>query len=376
MSNVFVFRPGAAPSAENVFNQWEALILAMKKVEGRKILEFDDSLQSPCSIPPEPNGRKWPMKDVMWAGFGPRPAKFRTEVVIESGAEFADLRMIGGQVTVISRTTVKAPISDFSDERDHVQIGLRDDCGNTHIVNQGGAPVFDLGNKSALFFVQNCLFGMSTPLVASTFPLIRHTGAESDLTINLLGLNQTGKDLVQSENGALVRFVAISGGAQVAADQSTITDKGRIAFAPIGRIQRQILPLPPEVAFGSQNVTKPNALIRCNGIAAFTQVLPKIRGKAEVTGEPEFTVGQSDNIFLYSGGQELIVAEVAGGRNLTVRPATGDTVDLFRGLVHIDPLGSRTFVSDGVSNWITTSLVRGRQPIFFPLSPDFGGLGT
>jgi hypothetical protein len=38
---------------DNVFNNWQDLVDAMKTVEGRKILEFDDSLVSPnpCEIP-------------------------------------------------------------------------------------------------------------------------------------------------------------------------------------------------------------------------------------------------------------------------------------------------------------------------------------
>src|SRR5215469_13044422 len=70
--NVFVFRPGAPlPLAPNVFNDWHLLMSAMSGVEGRKILEFDDSVVTPCEIPTG----TWPMKDVMWAGFGPRPGR-------------------------------------------------------------------------------------------------------------------------------------------------------------------------------------------------------------------------------------------------------------------------------------------------------------
>jgi integrase len=33
-----------------------------------RVLEFDDSIVTPCEIPPG----NWPMKDVVWAGLGPR----------------------------------------------------------------------------------------------------------------------------------------------------------------------------------------------------------------------------------------------------------------------------------------------------------------
>ena len=109
------------------------------------------------------------------------------------GHVFTNLRMIGGQITIVSKVMKPAPspISDFG-IRDHVQIGLRDDCGNTQIVNQGNVPMFDLKDKAAVFFVQNCLLGMPTPGIASSSLLIRHTGSQSLLILNLLGQNQTG----------------------------------------------------------------------------------------------------------------------------------------------------------------------------------------
>jgi hypothetical protein len=94
---LFVFRPGGMPG-DNVFTDWLSLMNAMSVVDGRKILEFDDSVTSPCKIPPG----QWTMKDVMWAGFGPRPGVPRTTVAILRGAEFTDLRMIGRQITIVN----------------------------------------------------------------------------------------------------------------------------------------------------------------------------------------------------------------------------------------------------------------------------------
>src|SRR5262245_48679869 len=153
MSNVFVFRPGATPVGQNVFDDWQLLMNAMSQVEGRKILEFDDSISGPCRIPAVPQGApSYPMKDVVWAGFGPRVDRtgstpvsvVRSKVVIEEGARFSDLRMIGGQITIENSATVTSPIADFVDGKpNHVQIGMRDDCGNTQIFNSGDAPLFD-----------------------------------------------------------------------------------------------------------------------------------------------------------------------------------------------------------------------------------------
>jgi hypothetical protein len=353
--NLFVFRPGGIPG-DNVFTDWPLLMSAMSGVEGRKILEFDDSVTSPCKI----TLGQWPMKDVMWAGFGPRPGVPRTTVAILSGAEFTDLRMIGGQITIVNlaESPAPSPVSDFSNNRDHVQIGLRDDCGNTQLANKFDVPLFNLGTNSALFFIQNCLFGMplTRPLVMPPFevtdpqPLIRHTGQKSQLILNLLGQNQTGPNVVLSEDHALVLFGALSNAAQVAVEQTKITDHGRLSFGPQGRIQRLLVPLPPAPpATESQAFNTPNVLVRCNGTSHFTQDLPGIR-----TG---FFIGTT-NVALYTGGQEVVVAEVAGGAQLKVRPTSGDTIDGSTNAVQIQKHGSRTFVSDGVSNWITISEVR------------------
>jgi hypothetical protein len=53
-----------------------------------------------------------------------------------------------------------------------------------------------------------------------------------------------------------------------------------------------------------------------------------------------------------------VVAEVSGGEKLKVSPSATDTIDGDTGPVHIGKHGSKTFASDGVSNWITISEVR------------------
>jgi hypothetical protein len=303
MSNVFVFRPGG-PSSGNVFSDWVALMLAMGTVDGRKFLEFDDSVET-CRIPPG----TWPMRDVMWGGFGPHQTRPRSKVEILDGARFTELRMIGAQITIVNKATSISPISDFLG-RAVVHIGVRDDCGTAQIVNQGTVALFDLDTRPGQFFVQNCLFGMPTLDAPSTFPIVRHKGPASELSLEILGLNQTGPNVVRSEAGATVRFVALSSAAQLATEQTSITAAGHLRFGPIGRIQRLILP-PNGPATSSQGqaqgLLKPNVLIRCDGTNAFTQILPKIDGG--------FTFG-SPILALYSGGQEVVVAEVVGGNHL------------------------------------------------------------
>jgi hypothetical protein len=356
--NIFVFRPGGTPVG-NVFTDWQVLINTMACVDGRKMLEFDDSFlpkQPPpfCAIP----AGVWPMKDVVWAGFGPRPGVPRTTVHILSGAVFTNLRMIGGQITIVNqaKSPDPSPVSDFSPNRDQVQIGMRDDCGNTQFVNKCDVPMFDLKGQSALFFLQNCLFGMPTPDVPKPTPLIRQSTG-SALTINLLGQNQTGPNVVWSDGGGSVLFGALSSSAQVAFDQTKITSGGgSYSFGPQGRIQRLVIPRPPlPAATASQPIITPNALVLCNGAhPGFTQVLPGIANGFSIGGGPNPAL----SVPLYTGGQEIVIAEVNGGSKLKVSPSGSDTIDGETGPVHIGKHGSRTFASDGVSNWITISEVR------------------
>jgi hypothetical protein len=212
---VFVFRP-AGIQQDNVFTNWETLVDAMLTVEGRKILEFDDSLQSPCVIPRVPDGRAaWQMKDVSWAGFGPRPGQFRPFVDILEGARFSDFRMIGGQITIMNRAITTSPVSDFKNG-DHVHIGLRDDAGTSELNNPGEAPLFHVEANGAFFFIQNCVFGVG---LKSPHPLIQYVIPAGTppplkaLALNLLGLNQTGERVVKAGNGAPVLFGAQSSAA-------------------------------------------------------------------------------------------------------------------------------------------------------------------
>jgi hypothetical protein len=337
-ARAFVFRPGDV-AGENVYTGFAELVAAMSSVQGRKMLEFDDSIVTPCNIP----SGVWQMKDVVWGGYGPRStlAAFRTVVEIADGAVFKDLRMIGGQITIQNRATTISPVSDFAGNDNHVHIGLRDDGGNSQFQNLGSLPMFSLGAHSVRFFLQNCLFG-----IGSTSPLIGHTGS-STCTLTLLGQNQTGANLVAGAPGTSVSFQILSNSASVGADQTSSTGVGgKVSYGPLGRIQRQIVPLPPSLATASQNIATPNALIRCDGTVGFTQTLLKIVGGFQILG-----------LAMYTGGQELIVAEVAGGTHLKVAPFAGDTIDGDTGPVSISAHGSRTFVSDGVSHWITTSVV-------------------
>lgn len=361
----FVYRPGGT-NQYNVFSDWPSLMGALHRVEGRKILEFDDSSSnSPCVVPPG----EWNMRDVVWAGFGPRRGATRTIVAIQEGAILRDLRMIGGQITIDNQATVTSPISDFQDgpaSANHIHIGMRDDCGNAQLLNSGTAPLFDLGSpaptktRNVLFFCQNSLLNIRYRRTTPPQPkhaLITH-GGDVGLVINFIGQNQTGDKLVKPPATAL--FGALSSSTQIHVDN--INANGN-EFGPVTRIQRKVQPQPPLPPARSHvqpapdplppgdlgEITLPNVLLRCDGNgnagAGFTVTLPKIAGG--------FLFSAQDPMPLYTGGSEIIIAEVAGGNKLEVAPSAGDTIDGSTAPIKIKGHESRTLISDGAENWIT-----------------------
>ena len=97
--------------------------------------------------------------------------------------------MIGGQITIENHATTTSPISDFKNG-DHVQIGLRDDAGNTELTNKGAAPLFLVEAHSAFFFLQNCLFGVS--LAFSSDPI--HHSSRHHTTFEASGSESSGSE--------------------------------------------------------------------------------------------------------------------------------------------------------------------------------------
>jgi hypothetical protein len=379
----FVFRPGGIQK-DNVYTDFVKLVDDMRKVDGRKILEFDDSLtialpERGCSITAAPPnkypGDAYPMDDVVWAGFAPNENGPRAIVRIKEGAKFANLRMIGGQITVDNQAVSTSPISDFRDGptnagKNHVQIGLRDDCGNPQLFNSGDAPMFDLGDagsqgRTVMFFAQNALLGIRLAAAQGVDPkpLIRQ-GANVDLTINFIGQNQTGNGLIESTGTRRARLGALSSATQIGA--KNINEDGH-QFAPVTRIQRKVQPHPPNPPATSHlqptnptppagelgQIGLPNLLLRCDGRgtdgSGFTVNLPKIAGG--------FFFSMQDRTALYTGGQEIIVAEISGGDNLRVQAFQGlpepDTIDGSTAAVMLEGKQARTFASDGLNNWIT-----------------------
>jgi hypothetical protein len=244
--------------------------------------------------------------------------------------------MFGGSLTVFNRATTVSPIADFWTRREPCPCGLNG--GTCEFVNEGTEPMFDLGGNSATFFVQNSFWGLR-----STAPLIRHTAG--DCRMQFLGLTVAGKNMVASAAPARVIVNAISSATTIGANQ---TSTANFQYVPVARIQRRIVPPngPAPAAIDPATIRIPNALLQLDGTTAFTQSLPAIDGfLLPQTTEPS-----------YSGGQEIVIAEVKGGTGLQVEASQGNTIDGSTQPVPIAGHGSRTFISDGMSNWITVAV--------------------
>src|SRR5262249_3879743 len=124
-------------------------------------------------------------------------------------------------------------------------------------------------------------------------------------------------------------------------------------FGPVTRIQRKVQPQPPAPPARTMGeigeIDRPNVLLRCDGYGylffEFVVTLPNIQSG--------FSFSAQDPTPLYTGGQEIVIAEVTGGHRLKVRPSAGNTIDGSTAAVHFRPHQSRTFASDGEYNWIT-----------------------
>jgi hypothetical protein len=126
-----------------VFTDFFDLRNALAAVEGPKILEFDDALESPIELP----AGTFPMPLVSWTGSAPRAGARHARVRIPEGCFLPGLRMISGQVEV-ECTATTAPVADFETGARLIQLGSRLDDGAPFAYCTGAGPLLGLGSLS------------------------------------------------------------------------------------------------------------------------------------------------------------------------------------------------------------------------------------
>lgn len=97
-----VLRPGGV-AAGNVAATLPEAVALLSQIQGERILQFDDSVQSPVVVPPG----SLPMAGVVWASYPGRSA----QVSVSEGASISGLRTLRGVRVVFTGTT--PPVTDL-----------------------------------------------------------------------------------------------------------------------------------------------------------------------------------------------------------------------------------------------------------------------
>lgn len=347
-----VFRPGGVQRG-NVYTSWTDLMAALALVQGYKTIQFDNSIVSPVVIP----AGAWDMTDTEWAGFVGIGTASGVVVTISDGASFPNLRKIGGELTVTNLNTVSAPVVAPAAGM-FFEIGGASPQGLFPIINNtGGAPFIDLTGLGAGAF---CVLRLQGG-IQGTAPAIQlgALGAGVRLIIGLFEASFVNKDMIAGTvAGQIVRVVWAGGGFSIQTTFAGVIDRGQASVGTFqgwpGLDRKYFKPdpgsAPSAAAFTPATGLGMNTALRFDTTAGdVAQLLPRIRNAGAAIGSATSTVGILD-----STSAVVIVKNQLGANNVNVSPdpATPDTIEGGAGPVAVPPGGSRTFMSDGISNWI------------------------
>jgi hypothetical protein len=309
-ATVFVYRPGGV-QAGNVYTSWTDLVAALATVEGRKVLEFDDSIVTPAPIPA---GGPYDMTDVVWTGTAVS-ANSRNEVEIADGATFANLRRIEGFLDIDFQGTGGPALDDFVDDDGFI-------LQQALIACSGTAQFFEIGNG-----VNNVVFELfdEARIDLDAVEVINIDGTGS-LFIELNDDAILVGNTVLTAAAATLNIVYIGSGAQ---GEDQTSGAGTIVFVNEIRDRMDVSAI-DAVSPGTALIDTVNRVDPTAG--AFTMNLPAIT--------PDLI------------GRRLIVKNASASANvITITPAGGDTVDGAATITIAVARGSVTLYADGVSNW-------------------------
>ena len=352
-----VFRPGGV-QAGNVYTSWTDLMAALALVQGWKILEFDDSIVTPCVIPPG----VWDMTNVEWFG-EISSASLAVAVTISDGASFTNWHKASGKLVITNLNTVTAPVIVApvgATARFLFELG-RSPLGDLpQIVNSGAAPFFDC---TALTAGQSFQLRMESQ-ISGTSPAIQFGASPGQLNLALYE-SRIFAGMIAGTNPAAVMTCALFWGTSLIGRQATWAGtirRGQPNLAPqaigggLTPFVRTLmfpapvnqLPAPPSpVALTPATGSGMNVTYRLNAAAgAIAQVLPLIRAAAPPIGAPLQVPG-----VINSEGMIVIIREFSGVNGVSLTPAAGETIEGGPGPLLVPPGGSRILQSDGISDW-------------------------
>lgn len=348
-----VFRPGGVQGG-NVYTIWADLMAALALVQGFKMIQFDNSIVSPCVIP----AGVWDMTQVEWNGFFPSSPNVSIAVTISDGASFTNFRKIGGEITVTNLNTVTAPVVVPAVANTIFELGSGPMGDFPQINNTGAAPFFDCTALTAgqLFQLrmQGVLGGTTRAIELGASPgIVQPTIYD--------GARFTAGMVAGTNVAAELRIFNFGTGGQVARQAGfvgTITYGRPNLFTGTPALPRfwmfpasvnQGPTAPSPAAFTPATGLGMNACLRFNTTAgAIGQVLPLIRAAAPAVGSFSTTPG-----VLEATGLVVIIKNETGANpvNVSPDPTLPDTIDGGAGPVVVAAGTAKIFISDGVSNW-------------------------
>jgi len=358
-----VFRPGGVAKG-NVYTDWATLVADAVQVQGRKTIQFDDSVVSPVVIP----AGVWDMDQTEWFAFYRTngtlaPTTIVRQVQIADGASFTNLRKIGGDLSVVNLNNTNAPIVIGPLVGASGVAIFEAGSGFTgdfpFLTNLGTAPFFDCTALSAgqIFAIRG------GTQISGTSPAIQFGASPGIMVFTEFEMRVNSGMVAGTNPAATIRlFLGMSGfnrqntwaGSIVRGSPNTVlgsltggTPYVRTMLFPAA--QNQMSAPPSAVAFTPATGLGMNVTLRFNAAAGvIAQTLPLIRAAAPPIGSTNATAGVLD-----STGMIVIVKEFSGVNGVSVTPdgTVPDTIEGGAGAIVVPPGGSRIFQSDGVSDW-------------------------
>jgi hypothetical protein len=324
-SDTLVFRPGGV-TMDNIYATWPELMAARALLDGPITIEFDDSILSPCVIPP---GGPYDMTDTEWVGQN-LISTGGTAVTVSDGASFTGLRRFRRHIRVSNYSLTGSPVADIANT-DEIRISDRSDISTA----VAGSPFFSLDGIAAGGYATLVIDEGSSISWDNTGPVI---GVPDGVTLQVsIGeFSFVYRRALQGAATAVLYGLPTGTSAQLSMPQANWL--GSIIWASA---QDQAFKVEPETG------TIPSIIpiniryyhgrfVRLNAAAGvITQVLPQI--------------GSGGNVF-YSPGRWTGVSETSGTNGIIVDGYGAETINGVANYT-IPPGGAALFISDGLSNW-------------------------
>jgi len=331
-ATAFVFRPGGvANPLQGIFTTWPSLYAALILRDGPKVIEFDDSIVSPCVIPaPVVPGTPYDMTDVTWTGW---TTEFTPNAVVcADGATFTALRKFTGNITVSTLAVLPSasPVSDLA-SGEQVFIWTADISAGAGVV-----PFFSLANLVAGDYVAFWLHNFGTlGFYANAVPTVGGAIAGTNVYVYVQEMSAVYKRQLGGAVGATLILMLTSTSAAVGHLQSNWL--GTITISSTRAQALQLVPAGGTVpSVAPVNLTNtPGSFVRLDATAgAITQPLPIIASSS----------------YFYTHGKSVTIKETSGINPVIVNTPGAETIN-GAATYTIPPGGVAEFISDGVSNW-------------------------